>query len=253
MIGYLINLQKFSLCDRFNDMVRLVNEKNAKYVANFLSGILKIQEIFTQIKSVNLPKTEPCIYALWHGHQFCVYGLPNRINVNILVSTSIDGNIITQCLKNLGLKAIRGSTGKKGAVGGTMQILEALKNGECVAITVDGPRGPYHKVKGGIVKIAQMANVPIVPVVWYCPQKNFLTIPSWDKMTTPLGFTRIINLYGEPIHIPQNITKEEETFYLEKIKTSLEELEDKAPEIYNEVKPEIPCKLNLDLNYPRCK
>ena len=186
-------------------MVRLINKNNAKYISAFLNGILKTQEIFTQIKSVGHPDIGPCLYAMWHGNQFCVYGIPNHHKVNVLVSTSIDGDIITHCANNLGLKTIRGSTARKGAVGGTMQILECLKQGESAAIMVDGPKGPAGKVKGGIIKIARMANVPIVPVHWYSPQINFLKIPSWDSMRTPLFFTRIINIYGTPIYIPKDI------------------------------------------------
>ncbi len=241
------------MCDNFNCMVRLMNKHTVKYFAGALNGILKTQEIFTQLKSFGHPNVGSCIYAMWHGNQFCVYGIPERYKVNILVSNSLDGDIITTCLLNLGLKAIRGSTGKKGSVGGTMQILDALKNGESVAIMVDGPRGPLKKVKGGIIKIAQMANVPIVPVHWYSPQYNFIKLPSWDKLTSPVGFTRIINIYGDPIYIPQNTTADDEKIYQEQIRQSLLDLEKNAPQIFEEVKGEIPWKLNLDLNYPRFK
>ncbi len=245
------SLPKYNLCDNFNYMVRLMNKHTVKYFAGALNGILKTQEIFTRIKSIDHPNVGSCIYAMWHGNQFCVYGIPNRFKLNVLVSNSLDGDIITNCLINLGMKAIRGSTGKKGSVGGTMQMIEALKNDDSIAIMVDGPRGPAKKVKGGIIKIAQMANVPIVPVHWYSPQLNFIKIPSWDGMTTPLGFTRIINIYGEPIYVPQNLTPEDEKVYKEKIEKSLLELEKNAPKIFEEVKQDIPWKLNLDLNYPR--
>ena len=96
-----------------------------------------------------------------------------------------------------------------------------------------------------------MANVPIVPVHWYSPQINFLKIPSWDSLRTPFFFTRIINIYGTPIYIPKDIDSEQELMYREKIKQSLLNLEAKAPEIYKEVKKEIPWTLNLNLNYQR--
>ena len=233
-------------------MVRLINKDNAKYLAGALNIVLKTQEIFTQIKSVDHPDVGPCLYAMWHGNQFCVYGIPHRNKVNVLVSTSIDGDIITHCAERLGLKTVRGSTARKGAVGGTMQILERIKEGESAAIMVDGPKGPARKVKSGIIKIAKMANVPILPVHWYSPQKNFIKIPSWDEMRTPLFFTRIINVYGTPIYVPKDLDLEQEQIYKDKIKQSLINLEEKAPQIYEEVKKEIPWKLNLNLNYPRC-
>ncbi len=232
-------------------MVRLINADNVIYLKKILNGILKTQEIFTIIKSVEHPDIGPCIYAMWHGNQFCVYGIPNRGKVNVFVSTSMDGDIITYCANNLGLKTIRGSTARKGAVGGTMQAIEALKNGESIAIMVDGPKGPAGKVKGGIIKIANMAKVPIVPVHWYSPQFNFVKLPSWDSMTTPIFLTRIINIYGTPIYIQEELNAESEQKYKDKIKQSLINLEQKAPEVFKEVKHDIPWKLNLDLNYQR--
>ena len=176
---------------------------------------------------------------MWHGQQFCVHGIPNREKLNILVSTSIDGEIITRTVQKWGFKTVRGSTARKGAVGGTMQIIERLKSGESVAIMVDGPRGPAKKVKGGVVKIAQMAGVPIVPVVWYSPQKNFLKLPSWDAMQIPFLFTKIVNLYGNPIKVSTDAKDKDEAFYISMIQRSLNELEQNVPSVFEEVKKQL--------------
>ena len=220
-------------------MVRLINEKNAEFFANIVYRVLKFQEYFTRIINVNYQSVEPCIYAMWHGQQCCVHGIPNREKLNILVSTSIDGDIITKTLIKWGFKVVRGSTARKGAVGGTMQIIERLKAGDSVAIMVDGPRGPAKKVKGGVVKIAQLDGVPIVPVVWYSPQKNFLKLPSWDKMQLPFLYTKILNLYGNPIKVSTDAEDKDEAFYISMIQRSLNELEQNAPSVFEEVKKQL--------------
>ena len=237
----------------FKFMVRLINVKNEKYVTKVLNGILKIQEKCTIIKNVNEPPKDPCLYAIWHKHHFCVYGLPRRKEgkVNVMISTSLDGRIISYCVRNLGLKTISGSAERKGAVSGSMQVLEALKNGESAAIMVDGPHGPQYKVKNGIIKLAKLSQVPIIPVTWYSPQWNFVELPSWDKMTSPLLYTRLVNVYGDPIYVPADIEPEDFQTYKDKIANALFELDKKAPKIFEEVKHEIPWKLNLDQNYQR--
>ena len=95
-----------------------------------------------------------------------------------MISNSDDGKIIATVVENMGFKTVRGSSNRKGCVSGTMQMVERLKAGECGAIMVDGPRGPLREVKNGIIKIAKLTNAPIVPVVWYCPQFNFVKLPS---------------------------------------------------------------------------
>lgn len=217
-------------------MVRLINDSNIDFLANTAYRLMRLQEIFTHIHEYNNPNLKPCIYAMWHANQFLVHGLEDKANTSILVSNSIDGEVIARVVEKWGFKVVRGSAGKKGAVESTMQMLTRLKNGECVGIMVDGPHGPLHKVKNGAVKLAQMSGAPIVPAHWYSPQKTFINLPSWDKMKTPLGDCKILNLYGEPIYVNENATDEELSEAKENIRTQLLNLEAKAPEIYNEAK-----------------
>lgn len=217
-------------------MVRLINDSNIDFLANTAYRLMRLQEIFTHIHEYNNPNLKPCIYAMWHANQFLVHGLEDKANTSILVSNSIDGEVVARAVEKWGFKVVRGSAGKKGAVESTMQMLTRLKSGECVGIMVDGPHGPLHKVKNGAVKLAQMSGAPIVPAHWYSPQKTFINLPSWDKMTTPLGDCKILNLYGEPIYVNENATDEELSAAKENIRTQLLNLEAKAPEIYNEAK-----------------
>ena len=99
---------------------------------------------------------------------------------------------------------------------------------------LDGPRGPLHKVKNGAIKLAQKTGAPIVTVHWYSPQKTFITLPSWDKMKTPLFDCNILNVYGDPIYVKEDATDEEIEQIKDKIKNQLFDLEAKAPELYKE-------------------
>lgn len=217
-------------------MVRLINKKNIWILQKAALGYMKFQEPFTHIIGINQKRFSPCIYAMWHSDQFCVYGFEDITKVNILISNSFDGEIVAYAAKGLGFGIIRGSSGKKGAVESSMQMLEKLKAGEDVAIMVDGPGGPYHSVKNGAIKLAKMSGCPIVPVVWYSEDKTFHTIPTWDKMTFPLFDANIINLYGEPIYIPSDFSDENLGDMKNLIKETLEGLQAKAPEVYKEAK-----------------
>lgn len=199
---------------------------------------MKCQEPFTHIVEVNNKELKPCIYAMWHSDQFCVYGVEDKGHLSILISKSADGEIVSYATESLGFKTVRGSSNKKGAIESTMHMIDLLKKGETVAITVDGPSGPLHKVKNGVIKIAQMSGAPIVPVCWYSADRTFLTLPSWDKMTTPLGDCQILNLYGEPIYVPAELTSEQFEEYREKVRTSLLDLQARIPEEFKKAKKE---------------
>lgn len=215
-------------------MVRIINDKNVGILANITYFILRQQEKHTYIVEFNNPKISPCIYAMWHANQMMVHGIYNRDKINILISNSIDGEIVAQTAEKWGFKVIRGSSCKKGAVESTMHMLTRLKEGDSIAIMVDGPHGPLHKVKNGVLKLAQKTGVPIIPSYWYSPQKTFRSLPSWDKMKLPLGDCNIINVYGTPIHISSEPSEDEISLVKEELKRQLLELEEKAPQIYKE-------------------
>lgn len=217
-------------------MVRLINDGNIDFIANTAYSLMRLQEIFTHIKEYNNPKLTPCIYAMWHKNQFLVHGIEDKAHLSIQISNSIDGEIIARAVEKWGFKVVRGSAARKGAVESTMQMISRLNAGETVGIMVDGPRGPLHKVKNGAVKLAQKTGAPIVPVHWYSPQKTFISLPSWDKMKTPLGDCKILNIYGEPIYVKADATDEELNLAKENIREQLFALEAKAPELYNEAK-----------------
>lgn len=213
-------------------MVKLLDGKNVDKLSTLVFRILKIQELFTRIIEVNNPNQTPCIYAMWHAHQFCIHGIPNREKLHVLVSRSRDGEIIANVVEKWGFKTVRGSKGKKGAVEASMQMISILKSGENCAMMVDGPKGPARIAKDGVIKIAKLAGVPIVPVYWYSKNFTWAKFPSWDELRCPVLATNLINIYGEPIYVPQDGNDEEA---LEKLQKSLEELKLKAPKAFDEV------------------
>ena len=216
-------------------MVRLINKNNVGVISNIAFSILKMQEKLTYIREFNNPNISPCIYVMWHENQFCVHGLPDRGNVNILISNSLDGEIVAQVCEKWGFQICRGSANRKGSVSSTLKMLSKLKKGENVAIMVDGPKGPAKVVKDGAIKIAKKAGVPIVPVFWYSPNLTFLKFPSWDGFRIPFFWTKLINIYGEPIYVDADNDKAQYEEVRLKVQRSLEQLEKEAPKAHKEV------------------
>ena len=213
-------------------MVRLFEDDAAKKVAKLIYAIFHMQERFTHITRVDFPEVVPCIYAMWHRNQMSIYGNPDIGKINVMVSRSKDGEMIADVIEHMGFKTIRGSKGKEGAVEASMQLITALKNGEYGAMMVDGPKGPPEKAKNGIIKLAKMAGVPIVPVSWYSTNFTWLKFPSWDGLRMPLFRTNLVNLYGKPIYVSEEDDIEEKR---EELQESLDDLERRIPDAFREV------------------
>ncbi|MCQ2790095.1 MAG: DUF374 domain-containing protein [bacterium] len=212
--------------------MHISGEKQVNILIKLINAVFSVQKHLTKIVEVGNPQLKPCIYAVWHGNQCSLFGLKDKSRLSILISKSVDGEIIASAVETLGFKTVRGSKGKKGSVEATMKMIELLKSGEDVAITVDGPRGPAKSVKDGVIKIAKIAKVPIVPMTWYSPDINFIRFPSWDSFSYPFGLVRLVNLYGEPIYVDENNTEEDDKKVKEQIRQSLDDLDMKASQAW---------------------
>ncbi len=151
-------------------------------------------------------KNGPYIFSLWHGSLFgCLYFYRQK-NIAVMASLSKDGDLITKVLDSLGYQKVRGSSSR----GGARVLLEAIKKikaGTTVAFTVDGPKGPRHEIKPGIIKLAQKTGIPIVPLC--VSYSNSITISSWDKLQIPLPFSRAVLHIGKPLKIDTSISMED--------------------------------------------
>ncbi len=101
-----------------------------------------------------------------------------------MASRSRDGDYISRILNKLGWEVVRGSTSKGGARS-LLKLIKKLREGKSLGITPDGPRGPIHKVKPGIIYLAQKSNALIIPIgVAFSKKKVF---SSWDRFSFSLS------------------------------------------------------------------
>ena len=192
------------------------------------------ESLFYNCKNINFPKEKPAIFALWHAHQCALYANEDRGNLNVMISKSQDGDIIAAATEHMGIKVVRGSHKRSGAAA-SLALIEKLEQGECAAITIDGPRGPFGVVKDGVINIAKLTQVPIIPMVWYSPSKWLLKFNTWDNFRFPLLGVKTIAVYGDPIYVPSDCSKEEAESYRLKVENALKDLYKYAQDNFDEL------------------
>ena len=145
------------------------------------------------------------IFCCWHNRLFLgPHLLPRNRIINALQSSHSDGMITSIAFKYLEMNVILGSS-KKGGMQAFRKMIKCIQNGESIAITPDGPKGPKEIVKEGIIKLAQITGVPIVPLVW--TTKKFKLINSWDHFVIPFPFSKGVYTFGEPIYVDKKINE----------------------------------------------
>lgn len=139
------------------------------------------------------------IYAFWHGRQFLLFASHRNSGIVIPASESRDGEIQAKILKRFGFDVVRGSSKRKGDRA-LLGLVDGLRKGKSIALAVDGPRGPLHEVKQGVLYLAGKLNKPIVPVITSAG-RSWILDKIWDKYLLPVPFTRGLVMYGEPITV----------------------------------------------------
>jgi lysophospholipid acyltransferase (LPLAT)-like uncharacterized protein len=160
-----------------------------------------------------LEAKQPVIFAVWHGQMFTLMH-PTWLHLQpdpyILISQSRDGDFITAVAEGIGFRnTIRGAHGR-GGTEAALYIKRLVKEGRGhIICLLDGPKGPRHKAKAGIVLLAQQLQVPIVPVAGVTPKHWFKFNSAWDAFEVPNPYQHAKMSLGAPIVLPLEASRHE--------------------------------------------
>ena len=187
----------------------------ARYIRMvWLTGRWRIDN--AEIADELVADSRPFIACFWHGRMLMI---PNawkyKAPISILISQHRDGLFISRTLRYLGVGTIAGSSSRGGG-GALVGMVRALKRGEYMGITPDGPRGPRMRAAPGAAAAARLSGAVLLPVSYSATRRKVLS--SWDRLIVPLPFTRGIVRVGQPIEVAPDADEAE----LERIRQHLE-------------------------------
>ena len=184
--------------------------------------------LFWRVKHIGAPNPQngPYIFGHWHGDELLLLGEFSYRHMAVMASKSSDGDLMQRILKSYGYQVMRGSSTRGGGVG-LLGLVDAVKKGDDASLAVDGPRGPMHQMKPGILKLAQLTQRPLV-LGAASARWRFVFEKAWNKTFLPLPFTQCVIFYGEPIWLPEKLDEEEFEIWRQKLEGILSELKEKA-------------------------
>ncbi len=141
----------------------------------------------------------PIVIAFWHGDELGVVQLGRRYRVAVITSTSKDGEIMNTAARLMGSKTARGSS-TRGGVAALKGIIKLAKKGYRPSVAVDGPKGPYHKVKPGVFEISKIVGAEVFPLA-IASDRSFIFKKAWNKAFLPLPFARVVAQWGEALPV----------------------------------------------------
>ena len=155
-------------------------------------------------------KKSNAILAFWHGEflmlPFLYRKMRDTPKIFVISSEHFDGELMVKLYGYFGFKTIRGSS-TRGGRRVLIQAFNKLKDGYDIAITPDGPKGPYHSIADGVVAMSQKTNIAIVPV--RTMPDRFYELKTWDKFRIPKLFSSIIYIAMPSFNIPRDLSIED--------------------------------------------
>jgi lysophospholipid acyltransferase (LPLAT)-like uncharacterized protein len=146
-----------------------------------------------------------CVTVTWHNRLLyfpAIFPKAARKRTVAVVSASRDGQYVSDLISFFGIKAMRGSSKKRGA-NALLGATRAMKDGFHVCFTPDGPRGPKYTMSRGPIHLASTQGAKLIPIS--INASRYWAIRSWDNFQIPKPFSTLTLVIGEPVDIPADL------------------------------------------------
>ncbi|MDT8440427.1 MAG: lysophospholipid acyltransferase family protein [Desulfuromonadales bacterium] len=171
-------------------------------------GLEPLREIWARGENV--------ILAFWHDQLLLMAPGYHGPAANVMISASKDGELIARTMHYFGIGSIRGSS-TRGGRAAFREMLGQAREPLDLVFTPDGPKGPRHQVKDGVLQLARLTGRPVVPMAFAC--SHGYRFGSWDRFLLPFPWGRGVYAFGAPV-TPRE--KEPLDVFRDRIQTAME-------------------------------
>jgi lysophospholipid acyltransferase (LPLAT)-like uncharacterized protein len=142
------------------------------------------------------------LVTFWHGQYVPLLPMMRGRQVCIFASRSFRGRVVAAICEQFGNRCVlvpqRGHNE-------ALQIMKTvMRTAPLCATPADGPHGPDHRFKAGLVELASNLQFAIVPLR-VMATSSYIAKLRWDRREIPRPFARIHLHVGEPIALPPDL------------------------------------------------
>jgi len=162
------------------------------------------------------------IVTFWHGEIFPATWFWRKRGMLVMVSQNFDGEYIARIIKKHGYGVARGSSSRS-ASRVLVEMIRGLRKGNEAAVTPDGPRGPRHVAKPGVVLLSKATGAAIL-CFHIVSQRDWVLTKSWDRTEIPQPFTEAAIFIAPPIVVAADADEKEQARKLREVQETLDGL-----------------------------
>jgi len=169
---------------------------------------------------------ERAIGTFWHRCIFPAVWIWRDRGIVVMNTVNFDGQWTRRVIERIGFGTVQGSS-SRGGIEGLSAMAKRLEEGNHVAFTIDGPRGPRYIAKPGPVILARRTGAPIS--TFHIGLKRALTFKkSWDLFQLPFPFSQAVMFVAPPIRVPTDADSESMKQKQAEMQAALERVRDRA-------------------------
>ncbi len=181
---------------------------------------------------------QPFVAALWHRGLFVAAWAFRDRQAIVPVSRSRDGERIAAVLDRLGFGPPPRGSSSRGGREALAGMIRAVRSGQSVGVLCDGPRGPARRAKPGVLAAARATGVPLWPLG--LAARPALRFGSWDRVSLPLPFARVAAVFGPPLQVPREASRQQLDQQLLALERELDRLDAQAEAVVSRHAPARP-------------
>jgi lysophospholipid acyltransferase (LPLAT)-like uncharacterized protein len=173
-------------------------------IAGVLLAFWAALKLTIRVRRLNFPAdfdTHPTIECSWHEAlwPYFVAAMPYRKPYAWLNHPAPYMKGVHYFLRCMGVRRlVLGSSGHGGRRA-LDQLIPILASGASTFLNPDGPKGPAHQVKDGVLDLSQRTGLPVFAVRVRCSRA--MRLPTWDRKLVPLPFSTVELDYAAPLRV----------------------------------------------------
>lgn len=175
------------------------------WIIRLLGPTLRISVSYEEGAQKTLDQ-RPLVASFWHSCLIPATYIFRDMGIRVMSSYSYDGEYMGRIIRKFGYVAVKGSSSRN-PVKALLGLRRALDEGWTVAFTLDGPRGPRHKVKPGPVALGRSSGLALT--TFHAAVEKAWVLNSWDRMMIPMPFSRVLVRVGKLIPVPTDGSDED--------------------------------------------
>jgi lysophospholipid acyltransferase (LPLAT)-like uncharacterized protein len=189
-----------------NTVRRLLAAIGVKLIAGCFIAILWSWSVLLRKNTVQLNRLDryvaeghQVLAIFWHGKYLPLFPLAAGREVVVITVDSFRGRVIAAICRYFGYKPVLLSTNAN-SHGFSALAQQVHDHAGLIALALDGPLGPYHRIRTGALYLSAVHGAKLAPI-GVASARKLVFGSRWDKQEAPLPFSRVAVAVGDLIDL----------------------------------------------------